>query len=219
MPIEVAAERSDPDRGLIPSPLRNAVKFLNEKSFEEEGLYRVPGSHAKYLEYKAVFDSGGDVDFLQVERVHQNVAMMVVKFLKDLPEPLYTNALAPRFKRVLYAVKEKDKQRKFLRKTMEMLPFVNREVFRFLVDHFRYLARFRSKEQTNASIMSWGISLGQLMGRLMEVLCEGDVSLIPETVVFGVELGEAARRSHKQRCIPAPVRYAAEAMLVHHAGV
>jgi hypothetical protein len=105
--------------------------------------------------------------------VHQNVAMMVIKYLKDLPEPLYTNLLTPKFRKVLYGIKDKGKQEKLLRKTMASLPLVNREVFRFLISHFRVLSMNRTSEQMNASILSCGISLGQMMGRLMEVLYEG----------------------------------------------
>jgi hypothetical protein len=218
IPIEVAAKRSDPENWLIPSPIRNAVRYLNEVACDEEGLYRIPGSHAKYLEYKRLFDSGQDVDFLVCERIPQNVAMMVIKYLQELPEPLYTNSLLPRFKKILYTVKEKEKQASLLRKTMEMLPFVNREVFRFLIDHFRFLSLHRSAEQMHGSIMSWGISLGQLMGKIVSALFEKDFCEIPQTIVFGVEFREAARRSHKQACIPSPIRYAAEALLVFRNG-
>tara|TARA_R110002050_G_scaffold86434_1_gene183757 strand:- start:231 stop:1280 length:1050 start_codon:yes stop_codon:yes gene_type:complete len=216
VPIELAARRSDPE-GLIPLPLRNAVKFLNTRSLEEEGLYRVPGSHAKYLEYKAAFDAGENVDFLAVEKVHQNVAMMVIKFLKDMPEPLYTDALTPRLKKVLYGVKDKVKQKRLLRRTIGMLPLVNREVLRFLVAHLRVLAEHRTEEHMNASILSWGISLGQTMGRLMEVLFEGGDELIPQTIVFGVSVEVAAQRSHKQGLIPGPVRSCIDHLLAAQA--
>ena len=217
VPIEVAAQRSDRENWLIPSPIRSAVKYINERAFDEEGLYRIPGSHSKYLEYKSLFDSGKDVDFLEVEKIPQNVTMMIIKYLQELPEPLYTNALLPRFKKVLFSVKEKDRQTKLLRKAMEMLPFVNREVFRFLVNHLRFLSLHRSSEQMHGSIMSWGISLGQLMGRLMDSLCDKEFD-IPQTVVFGVEVQEAGRRSHKQGCIPSPIRFAAESLLVFRNG-
>ena len=219
IPITLAAKRSDPEHGLIPLPLRNAVRFLNEKSLEEEGLYRVPGSHAKYLEYKALFDAGEDVDFCEVEKIHQNVAMMVMKFLKDLPEPLYTNTLEGHVKKTLYGVKDKAKQERNLRKVMGYLPLVNREVFRFLVAHLRVLAEHRTAEQTNASIMSWGISLGRTMGRLMEVLFEGSDDLIPHTIAYGEEFEVAAQRSHKKGLLPSPIRFGVNALLTAQQGM
>ena len=219
VPIEVAARRSDSENGLIPLPLRNGVRFLNEKSLQEEGLYRVPGSHAKYLEYKDLFDAGEDVDFCQVEKIHQNVAMMVLKYLKDLPEPLYTNALTAHIKKTLYGVKDKEKQTRLLRKVMGMLPLVNREVFRFLISHLRVLSEHRTEEHMNASIMSWGISLGRTMGRLMEMLFEGPDDLIPHTIIFGVELEEAAHRSHKKGLIPSPIRFGIDALLRFQLGL
>ena len=174
VPVEVAARRSDKEKGLIPLPIRNGIQYLNEKGMEEEGLYRVPGSHNKYLEYRDQFDEGEEVNFFVTERVIQNVAMMVIKFLKDLPEPLYTEALQGRVRKVLYGVKDKEKQKKLMKKTMAMLPLVNREIFRYVVDHFRVLGAFKSEEQMRASILSWGISLGRLMGQLLEFLYESE---------------------------------------------
>ena len=219
IPITLAAKRSDPEHGLIPLPLRNAVRFLNEKSLEEEGLYRVPGSHSKYLEYKATFDAGEEVDFCEVEKVHQNVAMMVIKFLKDLPEPLYTNALTGHVKKTLYGVKDKAKQERNLRKVMGYLPLVNREVFRFLVSHLRALAPHRTEEHMNASILSWGISLGRTMGRLMEMLFEGSDELIPHTIIYGEEFEVAAQRSHKKGLFPSPIRFGVNALLTVQQGL
>ena len=218
VPVEVAARRSDPE-GLIPLPLRNAVTYLNEKGGEEEGLYRVPGSHNKYLEYRDAFDAGENVDFFQVEKVVQNVAMMVIKYLKDLPEPLYTDALQARLRKVLYGIKDKEKQKRLMKKTMAMLPLVNREIFRYLVQHFRILGPLKTAEHMNASILSWGISLGRMMGQLLEFLYESEEDLIPETRVFGVGLAEGAKRSHKRGLVPSVVRFAVNGLLVCQVGL
>jgi len=42
VPLEEAAQKTDPE-GLIPSPLRNAINWLNQRGLHCEGLYRVPG--------------------------------------------------------------------------------------------------------------------------------------------------------------------------------
>mmetsp|Transcript_31726 Transcript_31726/g.49619 ORF Transcript_31726/g.49619 Transcript_31726/m.49619 type:complete len:279 (+) Transcript_31726:24-860(+) len=212
IPLMEAAWRTGGEEGLIPAPLRNACEYLNDRGKEEEGLYRVPGAHSKYLEYKAVYDSGEEVNFFEVEKVHQNVAMMVMKYIKELPEPLFTDALSVRVKKVLYGVKDPKKQSQLLRKTIGMLPLVNREVLRYLLAHLRILAKHRSEEQMNASLLSWGISLGRMFGRLMEVLFESTDDLIPETITYGVEFSEAARRSHKKGFVPAPIRFSTEAL-------
>ena len=219
IPLMEAAWRTDKEEGLIPSPLRRAVEYLNDVAKEEEGLYRVPGAHSKYLEYKAIFDSGEEVDFFKVEKVHQNVAMMVMKYIKELPEPLFTDALSGRVKKVLYGVKDPKKQNQLLRKTMGMLPLVNREVFRYLINHLRILAKHRTVEQQNATLLSWGISLGRMLGRLVEVLFEGSDDLIPQTRTLGVEFSEAARRSHKRGLVPAPIRFSTEAFTKFQEGL
>ena len=212
IPLMEAAWRTDKEEGLIPSPLRRAVEYLNEIGKEEEGLYRVPGAHSKYLEYKAIFDAGEEVDFFKVEKVHQNVAMMVMKYIKELPEPLFTDAWSGRVKKVLYGVKDPKKQMQLLRKTMGMLPLINREVFRYLIAHLRILSKYRTEEHMNATLLSWGISLGRMLGRLVEVLFEGPDDLIPQTRTLGVEFSEAARRSHKRGLVPAPIRFTTEAL-------
>lgn len=53
--LEEACFRSS---SLLPLPLSQAIKWLNTKGLDEEGLYRVPGCHGKIEEYKSRFDKG-----------------------------------------------------------------------------------------------------------------------------------------------------------------
>eukprot|EP01089_Gocevia_fonbrunei_P013876 TRINITY_DN3660_c0_g1_i1.p1 TRINITY_DN3660_c0_g1~~TRINITY_DN3660_c0_g1_i1.p1 ORF type:complete len:175 (+),score=34.72 TRINITY_DN3660_c0_g1_i1:97-621(+) len=63
LPIEVAAKRSD-KFGIIPAVVRKSIDFLNKKGLFSEGIYRVPGSHARAKEYILLFDKGVLCGFL-----------------------------------------------------------------------------------------------------------------------------------------------------------
>jgi hypothetical protein len=55
VPLEDACIRSN---ALVPLPLTQSIRWLNTKGLDEEGLYRVPGSHSQVEEYKMRFDKG-----------------------------------------------------------------------------------------------------------------------------------------------------------------
>ena len=97
VPLALAAERSDPD-GLVPSVLRQGLAWLNDYGLDEQGLWRIPGSQKRVEELRAEFEAAGlkPVD-LPSHELAENVTGLVLKYLKALPEPLFTAALAPEF--------------------------------------------------------------------------------------------------------------------------
>jgi hypothetical protein len=51
-----------PLKGKIPEIILNCFEILKEKAIQVEGIFRVPGSHAKIQEIKRLIDKG----YLQV---------------------------------------------------------------------------------------------------------------------------------------------------------
>ena len=75
--------------------LRATTGLLNR-----EGLYRVPGSHARLTALRETYNKGKRVDFVKPQMEDPfTVADLLTTFLRNLPEPIFTNKLLPEFER------------------------------------------------------------------------------------------------------------------------
>ncbi|KAL6043073.1 SLIT-ROBO Rho GTPase-activating protein 3 [Balamuthia mandrillaris] len=209
VPLEVAALRSDPERGLVPSPLANAIAWLNKYGLKEKGLYRIPGSQTTFQHYKDMFDRGENVDFEALEeKVVENVAIVVIKYFKELPHSMFSSRLRPDFE-VAAGITDEEEQLVKLKHIFPKMPLAFKETFRLLATHFNLIAEHAETNQMKPSVlgMTWGITFGPAVGNIVAVLAAHPVDeLIPPSIVFGVELSEAAKRSDPEGLIPSPIR-------------
>jgi len=112
---------------------------------DEEGLYRVPGAYAKYLEWKRLLERGVCPDYEQ-EKLPENICQIIIKYLKALPEPIYTARLRAVFEALLGEItqfislshsqgKPNDEAQKLARRAFYHMPLPNRESIRAFGDH------------------------------------------------------------------------------------
>jgi RhoGAP domain len=209
VPVDLAARRSDPvqTRKLIPAPLALSIEWLDKTSLSDVGIYRVPGESGKFEQYRQRFDAGERVDFDALgEQFSQNVTMLVTRFVKMIPGSIFTDKYVRHFG-VALQLGNAEQKKAVLRGLMLALPLENRETLHFLAAHLRRVAdnSERNKMSVANIAITWGISLGPVIGNVLKMLIENE-ALCPETVVFGVPLDVAAERTDAQRLIPSPVR-------------
>ena len=134
-PLEHAIKLSNPN-GKIPLVLQQSIQYLNEKGLDTVGLYRVSGSVLQVNEYAETFDRLEVVNFFDVGHDPHDVAGLVRKYMKDLPEPIFSEEHAQKF--VLHQVpKELRAYRVF--ESLREIPVNNRETIRALVHHWKLL--------------------------------------------------------------------------------
>ncbi|GIY88576.1 rho GTPase-activating protein 44 [Caerostris extrusa] len=129
----------------IAQVIETSVSFLLEYGVQEEGLLRVAGSASKLKKLKSAFDAGIEPDLVEYIRDPHAVSGALKSYLRELPEPLLTNALyedwmnAANFESKLQA----------LWQVLQKLPAAN-------LKNLRYVARFLSKvlENVDANKMS-----------------------------------------------------------------
>uniref|UniRef100_A0A6B2L7M5 Rho-GAP domain-containing protein n=1 Tax=Arcella intermedia TaxID=1963864 RepID=A0A6B2L7M5_9EUKA len=205
VPLSEAASKSDKPNGAVPSVIYKAVQYINQKALKEEGLYRVPGSEETYLKYKARFDAGEDVS-LEGELLVENVTLLVIKYLKALPESLFTNALHDLFKKTI-EIENKEEQLKQIGVLCGRLPYAHRETIHLLVDHFIKIiqnSQFNKMDGFNITT-TLNIIFGRTLARIFEILISHP-DLCPSSILFGLPLVEAAAISDPLKLIPSPMR-------------
>lgn len=139
------------------------------------------------------------MDFIKLDvRQPENVAMIIIKYLQALPDPLLTRKFEGHFKYALglEATKSKEELVYVLKQILRTIPYANRETIRVLVDHLkRVAARSEKNKMTARNIeLTWSLSVGGVTGGLMKVLIENDVS-VPSSIQFGVSIAEACKNS------------------------
>uniref|UniRef100_A0A1D1YNC8 Putative Rho-type GTPase-activating protein 2 n=1 Tax=Anthurium amnicola TaxID=1678845 RepID=A0A1D1YNC8_9ARAE len=89
---------NDPYRYWLPAVMVRCFEFLDMYGLEEIGLYRIPGGTLTVTRMKNIFDSGADLNLLQSSAKDPHVVATLLKtYLRELPEPILTDALLPEF--------------------------------------------------------------------------------------------------------------------------
>lgn len=161
----------------VPAVLIRCTEFLDEHGLNEIGLYRIPGRWSAVTKLRQYFDRGLDMDLLDESAtapyfddtvITANVVATLFKmYLRELPEPLFTQALLPSFNALLPSVKvantdktssssdcctngtgteaevtkeDELKAAHAMRMIADQLPIANRHVLHWAACHLRRLA-------------------------------------------------------------------------------
>ena len=82
---------------MIPPPLKEAIDYIRAVGLEkEEGIFRIGGVKTGIAALRETLDSGGTIDFENVNNVH-NVTGLLKMFFRELPTPLLTYDLYSRW--------------------------------------------------------------------------------------------------------------------------
>lgn len=155
--VEEAASRSGGLYALVPAPVRVTVEYLNRpENITYEGMYRVPGLGTKIQEYMVAFDKGREVQYGKYDQ--EEAAGVVMKFLKFLPESIFTARLENDFKAVNVQYDNDAQKGLELRRLLGMLPLANRETLRLLCAHFHKVDEH--KQQNKMTVQNLAICLG-----------------------------------------------------------
>jgi len=99
VPLSMAVERDRSHDGVpLPALVRRCIDHLEENGLMQEGIYRSSGVKSKVNKLKTGLDARKRVNLHDYE---PNVVASVFKqYLRELPEPVLTLELMPRFERV-----------------------------------------------------------------------------------------------------------------------
>ncbi len=160
VPLEVILERDGADStdGVGPGALRipaiieDTIIALKNKDLSIEGVFRKSGNIKKLTEQVAAVDRDGcDVIRWNDESPHQ-LAALLKRYLRDLPDPLMTFKLY----RVWIAatkINDPDKRRQCLHMAFCLLPQTHRDTLEVLFTFFKWVATFHQVDEDTGSRM------------------------------------------------------------------
>jgi len=119
------------------------------------------------------FNTGAEVDFEALdERSPENVAMVVVKYLQMLPEPLVTKKYEQHFKLAI-GLEQKDRGECYavLKAILARIPYVNRETIKLLSEHLKLVCANSEKNKMSVRNIeiTWSLSVGPIVGAYADV--------------------------------------------------
>ncbi|KAF4622638.1 hypothetical protein D9613_009243 [Agrocybe pediades] len=88
----------DGEKGGIPRVVRDAIQFLRETGMQEEGLFRRSPSSSLLRAAQEAYDRGNVVSLDTFGDPHL-AAVLLKKYLRDLPEPLFPETMYPIIRR------------------------------------------------------------------------------------------------------------------------
>eukprot|EP01103_Thecamoeba_quadrilineata_P021091 TRINITY_DN9449_c0_g1_i1.p1 TRINITY_DN9449_c0_g1~~TRINITY_DN9449_c0_g1_i1.p1 ORF type:complete len:229 (-),score=32.46 TRINITY_DN9449_c0_g1_i1:141-827(-) len=175
IPIEIAAQRTDVN-GLVPSPIRQCIAFLDMKGLKIVGIYRIPGAMRRIQYYINKYNSGQEVDLPDGEDVHTIVGILKA-YLRELPDPLFTNAARQDF-RDAGDIYDDSKRVQRIKQIVDSLPPSNRATLRSLVTHLATVAKYSDQNKMTPSNLTF--SLCPELGTVFTCMIESPNIIFPQ---------------------------------------
>ncbi|KAI9650941.1 Rho-type GTPase activating protein Rga1 [Ciborinia camelliae] len=136
----------------IPAIVDDAIAAMRKMDLSVEGVFRKNGNIRKLNETVKEIDQGGcDAVDLSRQTVVQ-VAALLKKYLRDLPDPLLTFKLHNLFI-ASQKIADEDKRRRVLHLTCCLLPKVHRDCLEILCSFFNWVASFHQIDEESGSKM------------------------------------------------------------------
>eukprot|EP00029_Vermamoeba_vermiformis_P007927 TRINITY_DN3570_c0_g1_i1.p1 TRINITY_DN3570_c0_g1~~TRINITY_DN3570_c0_g1_i1.p1 ORF type:complete len:378 (-),score=78.97 TRINITY_DN3570_c0_g1_i1:33-1166(-) len=195
--FEDAARRSDPD-WIIPKPWRECISYLEAHATDSEGIFRIPGSLLDTNRFIEMYNRGQPVTF-ELKDI-DTVASLMIKFLQQTPSSLFDNSYDQ------FAAAASSRNKEAMVRALRSLSLCSREMLKMLC---RLLLRIAEQSDKNKmTIDNLGICFGPSFSSTIPFVCQVlSEGLFPETVIFGVPLEEAFRRSNG---LPLPLKVSME---------
>ncbi len=155
VPLEVATERGRSHDGVpLPAVVRQCIDYVEEQGLMQEGIYRSSGVKSKVNKLRNAFNtSRAPVELMDYEPAV--VASVLKQFLRELPDPVLTKELMPRFERVSEDPTPRGRA-EGMKKLVSELPDCNRALLNWVFAHMMHVIereRFNKMTLQNVSIV------------------------------------------------------------------
>jgi hypothetical protein len=160
VPLEIIIERDGADStgGIGPGTLRipaivdDSITAMRNMDLSVEGVFRKNGNIKRLNETVSTIDKEGcDSSVLAKENVVQ-VAALLKKYLRELPDPLLTFKLHRLFI-ASQKIADEEKRRRVLHLTCCLLPKAHRDTLEVLCSFFNWVASFHQVDEESGSKM------------------------------------------------------------------
>ncbi|XP_014662655.1 PREDICTED: rho GTPase-activating protein 8-like [Priapulus caudatus] len=149
VPVQTLQERNGGDP--IPPVLKKITSYLEQEGLGTEGIFRRSAVASTIRKTQEKIDEGQDVDFNVIGDINL-AAVLLKKFLRELPEPLMTFELYEDVITVEDLNKEELKVA-YVRELVNKLPMVNYQLLRFICEFLdKVIQRSEDNKMTAANL-------------------------------------------------------------------
>jgi RalA-binding protein 1 len=142
--LPIAIERSPCHDGVqLPVVVRECIDYIEEYGLSSEGIYRISGVKSKVQALKDAYNKGIPVYLHDHEP--NDIASLLKQYFRDLPEPVLTAKLMPKFEQASTIKTTKEKVEQFEALLKEM-PLPNRILLSWMIVHMTHVI---AKEKLN----------------------------------------------------------------------
>lgn len=182
VPLTTAIERNRSHDGIqLPALFRECIDYIEEHGLHCEGIYRISGVKSKVQHLKDLYNRGQPV---YLEEHEPNIVAGVLKqFLRELPEPVLTNALIPKFEEASTIRNERRRIEAFL-KLISNLPQCNKLLLSWMIVHMTHV--IDKQKENKMTLQNVSIVLSptmQISHRVLNVLFSHTKQLFKDTII------------------------------------
>ncbi|XP_053386919.1 ralA-binding protein 1-like isoform X2 [Mercenaria mercenaria] len=180
--LMTAIERNRSHDGVqLPALFRECIDYIEEHGLHCEGIYRISGVKSKVQHLKDLYNRGQPV---YLEEHEPNIVAGVLKqFLRELPEPVLTNARIPKFEEASTIRNERRRIESFL-KLINDLPQCNRLLLSWMIVHMTHVIERQKENKMTLQNVSIVLSpTMQISHRVLNVLFSHTKQLFKDTVI------------------------------------
>lgn len=161
VPLEIIIERDGADStdGIGPGALRipalveDAISTMRKMDLSVEGVFRKNGNIKRLNDTMAAIDKEGRSDSVDLSKENVvQVAALLKKYLRELPDPLLTFKLH-RLYITSQRITDEDKRQRVLHLTACLLPKCHRDCLEILFTFFNWVASFHQVDEESGSKM------------------------------------------------------------------
>lgn len=171
----------------IPPVVRTCVEFLRKSALDVEGIFRRSANISVVKSYGERFNKGEDVEFEPEDDSHV-AAVLLKKFLRELPEPLLTFELYDDFMRI-HALPEEQKWNEIQRVLHSSLPKQNYIVLEYLMIFLVSVMEHSSVNRMSASNLAivFGPNLIWAKSTAASLSAMGPINSITKQIIENVK--------------------------------
>lgn len=181
--LETAVERSRCHDGIdLPLPVRECIDYIESAGISFEGVYKISGTKSKVLQIKKMYNQRQSVNLHDYDV--PTATSLLKMFLRDLPEPIFTNEMQVRFEEA-GAILNLNTREKHLKILVDNLPPLNKLLLSWLVIHLDNIAL--NEKQNKMSRQNLAAALNHtfhVSSRLLHALIHHSRGLFPNVEII-----------------------------------
>ncbi|XP_006819678.1 ralA-binding protein 1-like [Saccoglossus kowalevskii] len=175
VPLSVSVDRSKLYDGVeLPAVVRDCVDFVENNALTTEGIYRLSGVKSQIAQLRQCYDKGQSVNLEDYDP--HVVAGLLKQYLREIPEPVLTLPLMPKFDEVA-ALQDEALKLEGFKQLLGQLPVYNRTLLSWIIVHMTHII----EEDNKMSLQNVSIVISPTMRISHRIL---NVLLSHSTVLF-----------------------------------